>query len=259
MVDGDILTREIAPRCLRRLVLAGCVEMAGFRFPRECWRGIDVFRCTGLGFVERAVEALEAGAASGGGRGKEVAFLNDDGGGADEAGALEVLRGAVVGALGRGSGAGVARLVLKEQWALGADEVRAVFSAAEEMEEVALAVDGSEEAWAAFGEVLAAAPRLGRVHVLNGFSARGGTTGTRRRYVVDDAALVAGALVAAWEAGKRPDLQGVVVAVGRAAWKIVEVPLAGGKRTKSWGMERIPGALGEVVVGSFEGRGEGGL
>lgn len=258
VVDETVLA-AIAPGALKRLVLAGCVEKAGFRFGAECWRALEVFRCTGMGFVERAVEALSLAAP--GLRGKELAFLPDAE--SPDAGALQRLRGVVMAAFPASAGA-VGTLVLKEGWKLRADEIERVFRGAGGLQEVALAVeeeeeggdgDGDDGAWRAFLAALRRCPALRRVHVLNGFSDGGRGAPRRRggRYVVDDAARVAGALVEAWEAGERADLQGVVVAVRRAAWRIVAVEGGG------WGLQRIAGMLEQVAVGSFEGRGEAGL
>lgn len=251
-VVDETLLEELEPGTLKRLVLLGCVEKAGFRLGAEWWSGIEVFRCNGMGFVERAVEALQAPwePQNGVGR-KEIAFLPD--GEAADPEALMRLRGVVVAAF-PGCAGRVGRLVLKEQWALGADEIERVFWRAEGLVEVAVAVEETDEAWTAFLGALRRCAVLKRVHVLNGFSGGSGAVGRRRRhYVVDDASRVKEALVRAWEAGEREDLQGVVVAVRRAAWRIVAVHGGG------WGMRRIAGALEEVVVGSFEGRGEGGL
>lgn len=261
VVDESVLA-AIAPGALKRLVLAGCVEKAGFRFSAESWRALEVFRCTGMGFVERAVEALTlAAAADGDGpRAKEIAFLPDAE--SPDAEALQRLRGVVIAAFPPGAGAGaVGALVLKEGWKLRADEIERVFWAAGALQEVALAVDDDDDggAWRAFLAALGRCPVLRRVHVLNGFSDGGGGAPRRRggRYVVDDAARVAGALVEAWEAGERADLHGVVVAVRRAAWRIVAVEEGGGGG--GWGLQRIAGMLEQVVVGSYEGRGDAGL
>lgn len=263
VVDETVLA-AVAPGALRRLVLAGCVEKAGFRFSAESWRALEVFRCTGMGFVERAVEALTLTLAvpvpvsvsvAGGARGKELAFLPDAE--SPDAEALQRLRGVVIAAFPASAGA-VGTLVLKEGWKLRADEIERVFWSAEGLQEVALAVeeeDGDDGAWRVFLAALRRCPVLRRVHLLNGFSDGGRGAPRRRggRYVVDDAARIAGALVKAWEAGERADLQGVVVAVRRAAWRIVAVESGG------WGLQRIAGMLEQVVVGSFEGRGESGL
>lgn len=253
VVDETVLA-ELEPGVLKRLVLLGCVEKAGFRLGAEWWGGIEVFRCDGMGFVERAVEALQSGDGGGGGNGsgggrKEVAFLPD--GEAADPEALMRLRRVVVAAFPGCSGS-VGRLVLKEQWALRVDEIERVFWRAEGLVEVAVAVEESDAAWAAFLNALRRCVVLRRVHVLNGFSGGPSTDVRRRRYVVDDASRVKEALVRAWKAGERADLQGVVIAVRRAAWRIVA-------EQGGWGMRRIPGELKEVVVGSFEGRGEGGL
>lgn len=254
VVDETVLA-AVAPGALKNLVLAGCVEKAGFRFTPECWRAIEVFRCTGMGFVERAVEALGLPSRGGGARPKEIAFLPDAE--RPDAEALQRLRGVVVAAFPACAGA-VQMLVLKEGWKLREDEIERVFWTPGQLREVAMAVEDSEGAWSAFLAALRRCAVLRRVHVLNGFS-DGGTTprGRGGRYVVDDAARVVAALVEAWEAGERADLQGVVVAVRRAAWRIVAVPASGGG--SAWGMQRIAGMLQQVVVGSFEGRGEDGL
>lgn len=254
VVDEKIINWEIQVGVLKNLVLLGCIEKAGFRIAKDCWRGIEVFRSTGLGFMERVVESLYTSTCHSGER-KEVCFLSDQNEYSGKE-ALDMLRRVVINAFPR-CGTRIGKLVLKEQWALGKEELEKVFaggSGSDGFTEMALAVENSPDAWKVFLEGLRRCKSLRRVHVLNGFlyqagSGYGSNTGGTRRFVVDDAKAIEEALVGAWEAGSGVELEGLVVAVRRAAWRIVRI---GGK----WGMVRIPGALEDVVVGKYGGRGE---
>lgn len=255
VVDEKILNWELTAGVLKKVSLMGCIEKAGFRIAKDTWRGIEVWRSTGLGFVERVVEALYTG--GGDGPRKEVALLtvNENGEREGEREALDMLRRVVVNALPR-CGERVEKLVLKEQWKLGRVELEKVFLAGSELVEVALAVDDTVEAWTALMEGLGRCRKLKRVHLLNGFSGWTGSgygvgAGAKRRYVADDAKRIETALVKAWEAGSGMELDGLVIAVCRAAWRIVKI--SGGGR---WGFERISGELMGVAVGNFKRRGE---
>lgn len=258
VVDEKILNWEMTPGKLKRVSLLGCIEKAGFRITKDCWRGIEVFRSTGLGFIERVVEALYTSGYHG--PSKEVAFLTDVNEHTEREGereALDVLRKVVINAFPR-CGGRLNKLVLKEQWALNREELEKIFAlegGASELVEIAIAVENTVDAWKAFLEGIGRCKKLKKIHVLNGFSKRSGSgyginASEKRRFVVDDAKLVGAALVQACEAGSGAELDGFVVAVSRAAWRIVKMDHGRGTVGMGvWRMERISGALEEVLVG----------
>jgi hypothetical protein len=251
IVDTEFISHEIEPGCLKTLELIGCMEHSKFKFTKMCWKGLEVFRSSGLGFIEITIDALFT---IPGGNKKELTFLTDARERCEPI-PLGKLRTVVLNAFPF-YGHKVEKLGLKEQWVLNTDDLNKIFAdvhnGGQGFTELALSLVNTPVAWRIFLNGLKRCKNIRRVQVLNGFfhdensGYRGNVQdGGPRRRVYDDALTIAKNFFDAHSEGLPIQLDGIIIAVSQCAWRIER---AGGK----WGIVRIRGLLKRSAVGCEE-------
>ncbi|KAI5844657.1 hypothetical protein DFP73DRAFT_550116 [Morchella snyderi] len=251
IVDTELISHEIEPGCLKTLELIGCMEHKKFNFTEQCWKGLEVFRSSGLGFIEITIDAFFT---IPGGNKKELTFLTDVCERCERI-PLSKLRAVVLDAFPF-YGHKIERLGLKEQWVLNTDDLNKVFAdvhnGGQGFTELALALVNTPIAWSIFLNGLKRCKNIRRVQVLNGFfhdensGYRGNVQdGGPRRRVYDDALTIARNLFDAHSEGLPIQLDGIIIAVSQCAWRVGH---SGGK----WGIVRIRGLLKRSAVGCEE-------